>query len=254
MKFKISVNDRDVQMLRKLKHFYIKSSLVKRRKKRNIDIPYRRPTHHKLWHGFVIAILTTQQRLTPDNPIGRACRRLPKFLRLSEMKNTTLQVLRRNMRNHGLTRMLPTVSDRLFSIYKYLENGGWDNLENDILKPLFHFRLKKARWCNKAILAEKLAADKLASNGDLKGIGPKQARNFLQHLGLIRFETPLDSRVLNYLEKTSPKMPLAQNLFQDKDYYNFVMSAFQVMCQRAHLFPCIADRIIFDYMDSSRKQ
>ena len=253
MKFKITVGEKDVQILKKIKHQYIKSKLVLRRKKRNIDIPYRQPTRQKLWHGFVIAILTTQQRLTPDNPVGRACRRLPVFLRLSRMKKMTLEDLRQQMSRHDLTHMLLTVSERLMGIYKYLESGGWDVLEKDILKPLFYFRSKKARWSSKAIIAEKLAADRLAGNEHLKGVGPKQARNFLQHLGLIRFETPLDSRVLNFLKITSPEAPLSQSLFQDKDYYNFVMIAFQETCRRANLFPCIADRIIFDYMDSSRK-
>lgn len=77
------------------------------------------------------------------------------------------------------------------------------------------------------------------------GFGPKQSRNFLQHLGLTCFEIPLDSRLQKYFEKELNWYISAKGL-SDIKYYHLVMDSIQELCRQAKIYPCLLDAAIFN--------
>jgi thermostable 8-oxoguanine DNA glycosylase len=108
--------------------------------------------------------------------------------------------------------------------------------------------------CNSLLLpsepsAEREVADFLASR--LRGIGPKQARNILQDLGLTRFEIPVDSRVMRWLNdcKVFPFTVTARAL-SDWNYYHFILDAIQELCRNCGTYPCILDASIFSSLEN----
>lgn len=61
-----------------------------------------------------------------------------------------------------------------------------------------------------------------------KGLGPKQSRNFLQWLGLTRYEIPLDSRVIRWANEFGFPVRLSSKGLTDENYYSFVLDGISV--------------------------
>lgn len=83
------------------------------------------------------------------------------------------------------------------------------------------------------------------------GIGPKQARNFWQWLGLSQWEMPLDRRILEWIEtvpETPTEIDVDQSDLGDENTYRTVMSWFQALSQEAGTLPCLLDAAIFSSM------
>jgi hypothetical protein len=122
--------------------------------------------------------------------------------------------------------------------FEWLESKGWQSI---------------IERCN-TLLNESSASEErevaryLADT--LKGIGPKQARNILQGLALTRFEIPLDSRVIRWLQsRLEFPIPINARLLADSDYYEFVLDAVQSLCRKCSVFPCMLDAAIFSESD-----
>lgn len=77
-----------------------------------------------------------------------------------------------------------------------------------------------------------------------KGFGSMQARSFLQTLGLIKFEIPIDLTIANWLNDFGFPVTLSTTALQDKNYYHFVSDGIQILCEKANIYPCILDAAI----------
>lgn len=95
---------------------------------------------------------------------------------------------------------------------------------------------------------ERKIADELGN--ELDGIGPKQARNFLQALGLTRYEIPIDSRITNWFNKFGFPVSLSSSPLSDVGYYHFVLDGIQELCKHAKVYPCLLDAAIFSSFDN----
>lgn len=110
-----------------------------------------------------------------------------------------------------------------------------------VLEELNALRTKTSRQ------AEQAAADFLDEN--MKGLGPKQARNLLQALGLTRYEIPIDSRVAKWLNEVGFPVQLSAKALADRNYYGFVLDGVQRLCQAANEYPCVLDGAVFASFD-----
>ena len=90
---------------------------------------------------------------------------------------------------------------------------------------------------------ERKLADRI--NDIFDGFGPKQSRNFLQSLGLTKYEIPIDSRITNWLNKFGFPVTLTSSPLGDKGYYHFVLDGIQELCIKAQIYPCLLDAAIF---------
>jgi hypothetical protein len=79
----------------------------------------------------------------------------------------------------------------------------------------------------------------------LAGIGPKQARNILQELGLTRYEIPIDSRVAGWLgENLGWNIPNSD--LSDAKGYEFWLDRIQATCDSAGVLPTLFDAAAFE--------
>jgi thermostable 8-oxoguanine DNA glycosylase len=81
----------------------------------------------------------------------------------------------------------------------------------------------------------------------LRGIGLKQSRNLLQMLGLTRYEIPLDSRVVKWLNGIG--FPFGREALSDPRFYTCVLDLIRELCDRAGTYPCVLDAAIFVSFD-----
>lgn len=95
--------------------------------------------------------------------------------------------------------------------------------------------------------AERILADNLSEK--FMGFGPKQSRNFLQVIGLTKYEIPIDSRITNWLNNFGFPVSLASSSLGDKGYYHFISDGIQELCIKADIYPCILDAAIFSSFD-----
>lgn len=83
----------------------------------------------------------------------------------------------------------------------------------------------------------------------LWGLGPKQSRNLLLNLGLMRHELPLDSRVAKWmranLSDEGSRLVLSPAALMDEDYYSFVVDGVQRLCEEAGVLPSEFDAAAF---------
>jgi thermostable 8-oxoguanine DNA glycosylase len=82
-----------------------------------------------------------------------------------------------------------------------------------------------------------------------QGFGPKQSRNFLQALGLTRYEIPIDSRVTDWLNNFGFPVRLSAAALADSNYYDFVSKGVQALCAASGVYPCVLDAAIFALKD-----
>lgn len=86
-------------------------------------------------------------------------------------------------------------------------------------------------------------------------IGPKQARNILQIIGLSWYEPHLDSRITKWLNSNLdlPYNVSGQGL-SNPEHYPFIMDIFQDSCATADVLPCIFDAAVFSGYDTDWTQ
>jgi len=72
----------------------------------------------------------------------------------------------------------------------------------------------------------------------------------LQALGLTQYEIPLDSRIMDWINKNIkiPKILRAAGL-SDNEYYNFVMDSIIRLYEESKVLSCIFDALVFSSYD-----
>ncbi len=95
-----------------------------------------------------------------------------------------------------------------------LRGTGWTEIENQ-----FNELQEQKRRDPQAsdYLKERSAADVV--DRLLKGFGPKQARNLWQWLGLSRYEIPIDSRVVKWINGQNISLTVQTERLGNTEYY-----------------------------------
>lgn len=233
------VTEDDKEAVRSLIESQQHTVLVKDRRERNLAANKNQITKERLWRAMVCMRLTTQARSGPQSKLAKFYKSQPFPLAYDvcvaqrSLENFILKVLK----EHEVGRHQPTISGQLASNLDRLERGDWDNL------------LDK---CNQLTgLAPRAIESEVADFVDtLRGFGPKQSRNVLQALGLTRFEIPIDSRVISWLNETL-RLPfqVTPAALGDRGYYSLVSDAICELCESCGEFPCILDAAIFGSKD-----
>lgn len=218
-------------------------SFVKARHRRNVEGERAAVCESEFWEALVSALLTSRQRSGPGSAVNRFISATPFPLQLVDCQSrsdTEVMVLDA-IRQSGGIRFGPTIAKSLAMNLKYLERDGWSSV-----LPLL--RELEASSC---VAKERAVAAHLSAN--LRGIGPKQSRNVLQMLGLTKYEIPLDSRVVKWLN-SEVAFPIRLNsaLLSEEAFYQFVSDAFQALCREVDVLPCLMDAAIFASFDKQQ--
>ena len=233
------VTQRDAHRLRKFVDERRNAPLVRQRIRRNLRghrPPINRP---RFWRALLLGLLTTQQKSGPGSAVNRLLSRHPfplTYRRVASVRSPSALV-RQVLRAHGGIRRTGTIAVQA-SRNLVLVRSEWRRIRLEL-------RQLESRHTP---ATERLVAQFLADK--IVGLGPKQARNVLQHLGLTRYEIPLDSRVTGWLNEFGFPIRLSAQALSDPNYYCFVSDGLQVLCEKAGVVPCVLDAAVFSSFDA----
>jgi thermostable 8-oxoguanine DNA glycosylase len=218
--------------------------LVVQRQERNVGGNILAYSRSMFWREMVVCLLTTQQRAGPNSAVSRFAGQERFLLSYEECKqqqdletfaSSTLASFR------GIRRHI-TIGKEIDHNFRYLENdGGWKSVDEMVEE------VSVAATPEAEVEAEIEAAAFVDYN--LKGFGPKQARNLLQGLGLTKYEIPIDSRITKWLNEFGFPVELSAGALSDLNYYKFVSEGFRELCEACDIYPCLMDAAIFSSFD-----
>ena len=192
-----------------------------------------------VWKVFVGCQVTTQQRSGPNSLVKKFLNSESPALSYKKCKSSTSikDMIATECKNRGLRRA-PTISSNLLAIFNGLETGGWEGLMKHLNT------LSK----NTTMAKERSVVNHLQSKA-FPGLGQKQSRNFIQWLGLSRYEIPLDSRVLKKLKELGTNFVPSGAALTDEAVYIFVQDGIQQIAKILDLYPCELDACLFSSFD-----
>ena len=234
------IAETDVGKVRRFFDRHKDSPFVKNRISRNVEKSAPKVTKEIFWEAMISCLLTTQQRSGPDSAVTRFICTNPFPLNYSACSSQTdlSNFVSKTISDFGGLRRANTIADAVSDNFEWLENSGWHRI----------FRMADSLEDNEKIEIERESAEYI--NDHLKGFGPKQARNLLQSLGLTRYEIPMDSRIIKWLNEFGFPIKLSSTGLTDKNYYNFILDGLQQLCQRSGVYPCVLDATIFSSFDT----
>ncbi len=246
MKINWIIEEKDIRHIREFVDSQSDKSFVKNRIAKNVEGPIPDFNRDIFWKAMISCLLTTQQRSGPESSVIRFICTDPFPLNLNKcMEQTHLnEFVEDTITNFGSLRRAKTIGDEVLRNFKWLKNGGWQEIET-VAKVLVENRRRSPRFDDKYIEREaaKTAIDKF------KGFGPKQSRNLWQLLGHTRFEIPIDSRITKWFNENAFPVRLSAGALSDENYYNFVMDGIQEVCKASEVYPCVLDAAIFASFD-----
>ena len=90
----------------------------------------------------------------------------------------------------------------------------------------------------------------MTSENKYPGLGQKQSRNFIQWLGLSKYEIPIDSRTLKKLKEFGCNFVPSGSSLTDKTIYLFVQDCLIQISEKLDIYPCELDACIFSSFDT----
>jgi N-glycosylase/DNA lyase len=220
--------------------------LVKERFEKNIAPMARKPGRSGIWRQLTTALATSGTRSTEGSGMWRLAHERVFPLRLTQVRSWYPKIEKpaeqvfRSYRVRFPLRKAQFVTANYKTLFR---DGGIKELD-DLIEQLWTLRQSPARQTERACREERRICGEVLQVG-LKGIGNKQCRNWLQGVGLLRYEVPLDSRVLKFLKPMMKGIPLEQELLGTAAYYHFIEDAVQALCRKARILPCVVDAMMF---------
>lgn len=214
------------------------NAFTKKRWERNVEKKEINITEDSIIHVMIMCLLSSQQRSGPNSPLGKFLIKDPFPINLSNLESSAdIELFVKNvLRKNGLTRYINRISFFFTSNFYLMQRENWGIKEK--LNKLVFVDSKEE---------ERKLADKL--DAVFHGFGPKQSRNFLQALGLTKYEIPLDSRIIGWLNNHGFPIKLNSKSLGDKTYYHFVSDGIQALCEKANIYPCMFDAAVFSSFD-----
>jgi len=234
------ITETDVEKVRRFYDRCRDNHFVKNRIKRNVKKSVPKVTKDHFWEAMISCLLTTQQRSGPDSAVTRfICKNpFPLNLTLSSNQTNLNEFVSNSIKKFGGIRYGNKIAKAISNNFNWLENGGWERI----------FHMVDSLENNESMEVERKSAEYI--DDKLTGFGPKQARNLLQSLGLTRYEIPVDSRIIKWLNDFGFPIKLSSAGLTDKNYYNFIQDGLQQLCERSGVYPCVLDAVIFSSFDS----
>lgn len=185
-------------------------------------------------HTMMMCLLTTQQDSSDNGRVSKFLNITPfpvcmEALTGKDPKEFIAAVLL----EHKLQQRKFKIPEAFDVNFKFLEETDWHLVEEI-----------KAIGDEPTVAKERALADRIQEN--FFQFGPKQSRNFLQSLGITRYEIPIDSRAINWFGNFGFPITITTTLLGDVKFYHFLSDAIQLLCDKAGVFPCLFDAAIFD--------
>lgn len=212
---------------------------------RNASASVPLPTREQMWRRLVICLATTQQKSGPGSGPDRLAHTVPFPVSQAICAQPDAHaVVQRMLASDFSLRRNELLASEIIHNHRALEQGGWSLLEEHA--AILH-RQRCAPPSDEHAVAERAAARAAAEL--IKGFGPKQSRNFWLHLDLARYEIPIDSRWLKWLESEldehAPLQGLSNKTIASEKGHALVCEAIQALCRECSVLPCDLDAAVF---------
>jgi hypothetical protein len=239
-----------IDAVRKIVEAKRQDPFCKRRYAKNVVSSPQSFRRDAFWKWMIVCICTSVQKSGPNSRVSQFVREEPFPLRLAVCAGSAnLRVFAEGiLRSRGL-RFGPKLAVQIDANMRWLDHGGWETVEEQF-DNLASFS-ECAGSPQQRIAAERQAARMvMGRNGGLAGIGPKQARNLWQCLGMTQYEVPLDSRVSSWLNALPGRLEIkTSKLYTSVPYYEAKMTEIQNLCSAAGVLPCEFDAAVFSNAD-----
>jgi len=233
------IKNDDIKKIKDLINTYKSNRFVQHRIEKNITQKNSKITHENFWHAMISCLLTTQQRSGPYSSVTKIINTIPFPLEYKKChySNNLLFFVEKTLTDFGGIRRARKISGEVVFNYTWITKDGWiiiENLVNDLND-------------RQTQVLERKSAELLINY--LKGFGPKQSRNLLQMLGLTKYEIPIDSRFIKWLNEFGFPIKLTAGSLNDTNYYNFILDGIHKICDASDIYPCVLDAAIFSSYD-----
>ncbi|HNT26486.1 MAG TPA: hypothetical protein PKM21_19115 [Anaerolineales bacterium] len=240
MRYRLEIEPADIVAVHQLLEAYQLHPFVRGRHERNVVLPPAATTRDWFWASHLMCLLTTQNKSGAGSAVDTFLRQRP-FPLTWEVCQSAQDVggLIYDMLSELGIRRWKVSSGFVQQNFRRLQDGGWEALETWSQKLL----AQRAQVPESSHYILERDASR-AVQGLLKGIGPKQSRNFWQDIGLTRYEIPLDSRILRWLRGRMDFYIPASGL-ADERFYCQVMDVLRDLALAAGVLPCMLDAAVF---------
>lgn len=232
------VDESDIHRVESFYEIQKGSAFVRNRIKRNIMGEIAPYTKELFWQAMICCLITTQQRSGPNSAVTKFICTDPFPLPYCKDFGTgsMSEFVANEISKYGLRRG-NTIGEEVKANHQWLEEGGWQIIDK-MIEKLKKYKNKETERESAAVIID-----------HLKGFGPKQSRNLLQSLGLTRYEIPVDSRIIKWLNEFGFPLKLTSTALADREYFNLVLDGFQKICEACDIYPCVLDAAIFASFD-----
>lgn len=237
------VDDWQVQLTTDFYNLHKDNIFVQTRERRNVKKIGLDFSKEFVWKTLISCLLTTQQKSGPTSKVAQLLRTDPFPLSLqfclANLANLDT-VAHTILMDFGGLRRTTIIAQQLKDNLQRIVQSDWL-----ILKEIKHDGVTiDDKYCEQwlAITIQK----------QVNGFGPKQSRNFLQILGVTKYEIPLDSRITDWLNQNNFPIHLTAGGLSDPYYYQFISDGLQHLCKQANIYPCLLDAAIFSSYDNGK--
>ena len=233
-----NISQADIEKVKKViaenENAFLQARELRNVKKQNIVIG-----KDKILKAMIMCLLTSQQRSGPNSTVGQFLRLDPFPVTIEKLTtgNNVEEFVKDILQQNRLKRYVNRISSFFALNYEKIVEKNWT-----LINDLEELKISDSK------IKERNIADNLAN--DFNGFGPKQSRNFLQAIGLTKYEIPIDSRITTWLNDFGFPVALTSSPLGDKGYYHFVSDGIQELCEKAEIYPCMLDAAIFSSFDN----
>lgn len=136
-------------------------------------------------------------------------------------------------------RFTTKIAKQVSANFKRLREGGSSKVENQFNEV----QMQKSREPQEFdYVKERRAAGVI--DGLLVGFGPKLSRNLWQWLGLTRYEIPIDSRVVKWINSQKLTLTIEKEKLGNAEYHESLLDHIRALCVEAGCLPCVLDAAI----------
>jgi thermostable 8-oxoguanine DNA glycosylase len=237
MQIKVKLTRADRAAIESVCRRYRKATFVK---ERIALIKTPKLNKNAVWHALMIGALTTQQKSGPNSPVYQLLDSKPFKLSLKSFTGMSKSKLTKHAKSVLRSQRGVRFADKLARQIAHNHEifiAKWTSI-SELLRILTTCRGKKR------VKEERVAADIFRQL--FKGIGPKQSRNVLQALGIMKYEIPIDSRTMKWIgTDLQMTLPVTPSVMSDSRYYEFILDIFQQLCHEVKIYPAIFDACVF---------
>ena len=234
------IEESQVNLVKDFYQQYENNIFVATRERRNVQKQGLDLSKEFLWKNLIACLLTTQQKSGPESRVAQFIRTDPFPLSLKycidnlDKLDIESQII---LQSFGGLRRSTIIAEHLKENLQKIVGNNWL-----ILKKITEedTNLDEKQW--ERYLVEIMQQE-------IKGFGPKQSRNFLQILGITKYEIPIDSRITDWLNRYNFPIHLIASGLADPYYYQFISDGIQQLCEQVGILPCILDAAIFSSYD-----